>query len=262
MNSILEFQKYKNENKPISVVTCYDYWSARIIEESNIDAVLVGDSASMVMHGFENTVNADIHMMESHVAAVRRGLKNKVIIGDMPFLAHRKGLKDLMLSVDKLIKAGAQAIKIEGANGHIKSIAHVAESGVPVMGHIGLTPQSIHQLGGYKVQGRNDKTADELVNDAKSLENAGCFGIVLELVPAELAKRITKELTTPTIGIGAGKYTSGQVLVLQDLLGMNKDFSPKFLRTFMNGFQLIQTALNNYDESVKGKSFPDKKESY
>lgn len=262
MKSILEFRKYKEIKRPISVVTCYDFWSARIIEESNIDAVLVGDSASMVVHGFESTVNANIQMMENHVAAVRRGLKNKVIIGDMPFLAHRKGLKELMQNVERLIKAGAQAVKIEGANGQLKSIEHVAESGVPVMGHIGLTPQSIHKLGGYKVQGKNSENADELIENAKSLESAGCFAVVLELVPATLAKRITEELSIPTIGIGAGKYTSGQVLVLQDMLGMNKDFNPKFLRTFMDGYTLVQSALNNYSESVKSGNFPNNEESY
>ena len=262
MNSILDFQKYKKKNKPISVITCYDYWSAKIISETSIDSVLVGDSVSMVMHGFDSTVSADLQMMQSHVAAVRRGLNNKLIIADMPFLAHRRGMRELMNGVDTLIKAGAHAVKIEGANGQLKAIKHVAESGVPVMGHLGLTPQSINQLGGYKVQGKTSDKAEALISDAKALEDAGCFAIVLELVPAELAKRITEELTIPTIGIGAGKFTSGQVLVLQDMLGMNKEFKPKFLRTFMDGYDLIKAALNSYDENVKSSAFPNNQESF
>lgn len=253
---------FKKNNKPISVITCYDYTSARIISETNIDAVLVGDSVAGIMHGYDSTVNANIEMMCFHVSAVKRGLKNKFLIADMPFLEHRKGLERLTDSVDRLMKCGAQAVKIEGANGNLDAIKHVVGSGVPVMGHIGLTPQSIHQLGGYKVQGKDVKQADELIKDAKALEAAGCFAIVLELVPAHLAKKITEEINIPTIGIGAGPHTSGQVLVLHDMLGMNNDFKPKFLKTFMNGFDEIRNAVDKYDEEVKQRKYPSEKESF
>lgn len=262
MISVSDFKKYKNENKPISMITCYDYWSAKIIDQTDIDVVLVGDSVSMVMHGHANTTGADLEMMRLHIAAVKKGLTKKFLIADMPFLAHRKGLDRLMDAVDIIVKAGAQAIKIEGANGHLELIAHIVNSGVPVMGHLGLTPQSINQLGGYKVQGKENKQAEQLLKDAKLLEEAGIFGLVLELVPAQLAKKITDEVSIPTIGIGAGPHTSGQVLVLQDLLGMDNVFSPKFLRTYLNGHELIKGALNNYNKDVKANSFPSIEESF
>lgn len=262
MKTVLEFQKIKQEGKKISVVTCYDYWSARIIDESDIDAVLVGDSAAMVMHGFETTINAEIDMMRYHVAAVRRGLKNKLLIADMPFLVHRKGLNVLMDAIDVLFKAGAQAVKIEGADDNIELIEHLVKSGIPVMGHLGLTPQSVHQIGGYKLQGKDIQTAEKIINDSKLLEKAGCFSIVLEMVPTEIAKQITNDLTIPTIGIGAGPYTNGQVLVLQDLLGMSKNFEPKFLRKYLNGYELIKEALNKFNNDVKNQNYPNKNESY
>lgn len=262
MKNITEFQKYKNENKLISVITCYDYWSAKIINETDIDAVLVGDSAAMVMHGFDTTVNANMQMMVYHIEAVKRGVKNKLIIGDMPFLSYRKSLIETMNNVEQYMKAGSDAVKIEGANGHLEYIKHIVDSGVPVMGHLGLTPQSIHQLGGYKVQAKNKTAADKLKIYAKQLEDAGCFSIVLELIPADLGKEVTESLSIPTIGIGAGKYTSGQVLVLQDMLGMNKEFNPKFLRKYINGFDLLKGALNNFNEDVKNKNFPNEEESF
>ena len=262
MKTVQEFLAYKNLNKKISVVTCYDYWSAAIIDESDIDAVLVGDSAAMVMHGFDTTVNAELDMMCYHVAAVKRGLPNKFLIADMPFLAHKKEINLIVDSVDRLMKAGAQAIKIEGANGNTELIGHLIQAGVPVMGHLGLTPQSVHKFGGFKLQGQDEISSEKLLNDARLLEEAGCFSIVLEMIPAELAKRITDAIEIPTIGIGAGPHTSGQVLVLMDLLGLLKGFNPKFLRKYLNGFDIIKEALNNYNIDVKEKKFPDLKESY
>ncbi|MCF8240538.1 MAG: 3-methyl-2-oxobutanoate hydroxymethyltransferase [Melioribacteraceae bacterium] len=262
MNSVKEFAKMKNDNKKISVVTCYDYWSAKILDKTNIDAVLVGDSAAMVMHGYETTVNADIEMMAFHINAVKRGIKNKLIIGDMPFLAHKKGIDQLVENVDTIMKAGANAVKIEGADGNLESIEYLVKSGVPVMGHLGLTPQSVNQLGGFKLQGKENGAAQKIINDAKLLEEAGCFSVVLELVPAELARNITEIISIPTIGIGAGPHTSGQVLVLHDLLGMDDEFKPKFLRKYLNGFQLIKDAVNQYDDDVKNSKFPNGKESY
>ena len=262
MKTIQGFQIMKNEKKKISLVTCYDYWSARIIDESDIDAVLVGDSAAMVMHGFETTVNAELEMMCYHIEAVKRGLKNKFLIGDLPFLAHRKNLNYLMESVDRFMKAGAQAVKIEGADGNLEMIEHLVKSGVPVMGHLGLTPQSVHQLGGFKLQGKDELTAKKIFQDSLLLQQAGCFSIVLEMIPAEAAKKITDELEIPTIGIGAGPFTSGQVLVFHDLLGLNKNFNPKFVRKYLNGYDLIKTALNNFNKDIKEEKFPGINESY
>ncbi|HLG32236.1 MAG TPA: 3-methyl-2-oxobutanoate hydroxymethyltransferase [Ignavibacteriaceae bacterium] len=262
MKSVKDFEKYKKDKKAISVITCYDYWTAKIIDETEVDAVLVGDSAAMVMHGFETTVNASMQMMCYHIEAVKRGIKNKLIIGDMPFLSYKKSLTETMDNVDLFMKSGADAVKIEGVNGHIEYIKRIVDSGVPVMGHLGLTPQSIHQLGGYKIQAKDKTAADTLIKNAKQLEDAGCFSIVLELIPAILAKDVTEMLKIPTIGIGAGKFTSGQVLVLQDMLGMNKDFNPIFLRKYLNGYDLIKKSLNKYNEEVKSKKFPRDEESY
>lgn len=262
MKNILDFTKMKAAAEPISVVTCYDTWSAQIISHTPIDAVLVGDSASMVMHGFDSTVHAEVTMMAYHVAAVKRGLTNKFLVADLPFLAHRKGKRFLMDSIDKLMKAGAQAVKIEGADGLLDTLEYVVKSGVPVMGHLGLTPQSHHQLGGFKLQGAQDKSATNIQEMSKQLEDVGVFSLVLEMVPAALAQKITAALSVPTIGIGAGPHTDGQVLVLHDLLGMNMDFEPKFLRKYMDGHSLIKDALERYHGDVKEKRFPAAKESY
>ncbi|MBN1639051.1 MAG: 3-methyl-2-oxobutanoate hydroxymethyltransferase [Ignavibacteriales bacterium] len=262
MKNIHDFIKMKKNEELISFITCYDYWSARIINETNIDAILVGDSVSMVMHGYETTINADINMLELHVKAVRRGAKDKFIVADMPFLAHKKGIKNTMNNVDILMKAGANAIKVEGAEGQLDILEYIIKSGVPVMGHLGLTPQSINIFGGYKVQAKEETEMNKLLSSAISLQDVGCFSIVLELVPSSIAKKITEQLNIPTIGIGAGPDTSGQVLVLHDMLGLNKEFKPKFLREYLNGFELIKTAIENYDNEVKSKKFPTEKESY
>ncbi len=262
MKSVKGFQKLKDEGQKITMTTCYDYWSAQIINESNIDAVLVGDSTAMVMHGFETTVNATIEMMTFHTAAVRRGLKDKFLIADMPFLAHKKGREYLVQAVEALFKAGAQAVKIEGGTEIADDVNFLVKSGIPVMGHLGLTPQSVNQFGGFKIQGKSQEKAEEIINSAKALEEAGCFAIVLEMVPASLAKSVTEALNIPTIGIGAGKFTSGQILVLQDLLGLTKAFSPKFLRKYLNGYEVILNSLNQYANDVCSMKFPEEKESF
>lgn len=262
MKTIHDFQKAKTSGQRISMVTCYDYWSAQIISQTHIDAVLVGDSASMVIHGFESTVYAEVQMMAYHVAAVKRGLRDKFLIADLPFLAHRKGKRFLMDSIDKLMKAGAQAIKIEGADGMLDTIKFVVKSGLPVMGHLGLTPQSYHQLGGFRLQGVEASTAGRITGFSEKLQDAGVFALVLEMVPAGLAEQITRRLRIPTIGIGAGAQTNGQVLVLQDLLGMSKDFHPKFLRKYLDGHTLIMEALNAFDKDIKQGDFPGPNESY
>jgi 3-methyl-2-oxobutanoate hydroxymethyltransferase len=262
MNQISDFQNHKLTKKKISMVTCYDSWSAKIISDSQIDCVLVGDSLAMVMHGYNSTLPATIEMMALHTSAVARSLKGKFLVGDMPFLSYRKSLDENMNAIESIMKAGAQSIKLEGAAGNLDLISHVVESGVPVMGHIGLTPQSIHQLSGFKVQGKNPADFDRIFQEAKQLEKAGCFAVVLECVPADLAKSITAELKIPTIGIGAGVDCDGQVLVLQDMLGMQKDFKPKFLRRYLDGFEIVQSALNHFHNDVTNNNFPNQEESY
>ncbi len=260
--NILDFQRKKSAGEKISMVTCYDNSFAKIVAGSSIDTILVGDSLAMVMHGYDTTLNASVNLMALHTRAVAKAASNKFIVGDMPFLSYRSGLKTGMEAVRKLMQAGAHAVKLEGADGNIDFVKHCVQSGVPVMGHLGLTPQSIHQLGGFKVQGKNPEAFQKLIDDALALQEAGCFALVLECVPAPLAKKITETLKIPTIGIGAGADTDGQVLVLQDLLGMNNAFSPKFLRKYLDGYKLIQEALNHYHEDVVAKSFPLEKESY
>jgi len=262
MKNINGFKKLKSESKKISMVTCYDYWSAEIIDQSDIDAVLVGDSVAMVMHGFNTTINATVDMMVMHTVAVRRGLKNKFLISDLPFLAHKKGKERLVDSVDAIFKAGAEAIKIEGADGVLDDIQYLVSSGIPVMGHLGLTPQSVHKFGGFTVQGESKTEAEKIIVEAKKLEDSGIFALVLEMLPSEIAKTITESLSIPTIGIGAGNYTSGHILVLQDMLGLNEKFNPKFLRKYFAGYEGIKLALNDYNIEVKENLFPSEKESY
>lgn len=265
MNAMLNaynFIEKKKNNQKISMITCYDYSFAKVINESEIDCILVGDSAAMVMHGYPNTIGASNEMMVYHTMAVAKGAPNKFIVGDLPFLSYRKSLDENMKSVELLMKAGAQALKLEGAAGNIELIKHIVSSGVPIMGHLGLTPQSVHTLGGFKVQGKDQNSQELILTEAKKLEEAGCFSLVLECVPAELAKKITQELHIPTIGIGAGAGTDGQVLVLQDLLGFSTEFRPKFLRHFMNGKSQFLEAFNHYHKAVANVSYPNEKESY
>jgi 3-methyl-2-oxobutanoate hydroxymethyltransferase len=260
--NMLDFQKMRNEGRKISMVTCYDYSSARTVAESNIDCILVGDSLAMVMHGHPTTLTATTAMMAMHTAAVARGAPAKFIVADLPFLSYRKGLKDAMDSVQELMSAGAHAVKLEGVRGHAEIVRHITDSGVPVMGHLGLTPQSINMLGGMKVQARTDAAVEILVEQARELEDFGCFSLVLECVPSEAARKVTDLLKIPTIGIGAGASVSGQVLVYHDVLGLNPGFKPKFLRTYADTFAVIQAALNAYGRDVKDGSFPSDGECY
>jgi len=260
--NVLEFIAKKASGNKISMVTCYDHWSAKIIAETRVDSILVGDSLAMVVYGHDTTLSATPEMMARHVQAVSKGAPKKFIIGDMPFPSFRMGVTEAMKTVDLLMKAGAHAVKLEGVLGHEDVIEHIVKSGVPVMGHLGLTPQSIHQFGGFKVQGRNESAAEQLLKQAIQLEDLGAFGIVIECVPSSVAKKMTEAIDIPTIGIGAGPHVDGQVLVLQDLLGMNKEFRPKFLKTFFTGFDSIAEALNHYDDEVKTHAFPNESQSY
>lgn len=252
MRRVTDFARYRAEGEPIALLTCYDAWSARLLAGSDVDAVLVGDSVAMVMHGYESTVHATTAMMALHTAAVRRGIGDRFVIADVPFPLHRMGKKEALRCVDALMKAGASAVKIEGVAGHLEVIEHIVGSGVPVMGHLGLTPQSVHQLGGYRTQGRDAAQARQIEADALALEQAGAFALVLECIPAELAQRITGKLGIPTIGIGSGPHCSGQILVLHDLLGFSGDQQPGFVRPAMDGAGQIRAALRQYVQQVKG----------
>jgi 3-methyl-2-oxobutanoate hydroxymethyltransferase len=262
MQDVHEFARAKIEGRKISIVTAYDAWSARIVARSNVDAILVGDSAAMVIHGYQTTVPATVRLMAAHTRAVARGADGKFLIADLPFLSFRKGLDAAMRAVEALVRSGANAVKLEGVDGHEDVIARIVGSGVPVMGHVGLTPQSVNQFGGFRVQGRSAMDAARIVRQAQVLQDLGCFAIVLECVPAELGARITSEVTCPTIGIGAGASTDGQVLVLHDLLGLDTARRPRFVRRYIDGERLVACALDQFDADVKHARFPTAAESY
>lgn len=252
----------KNTDEKVVMVTCYDYWSSKILKDTDIDCILVGDSSAIVMQGEFTTINATTDIIAFHTRAVAKGCNNKFIVADMPFLSYRSGMESAMKTVQTLMQSGAHAVKLEGADGNLELIQYIVESGVPVMGHLGLTPQMLHQLGGYKVQGRTQAQQEKLLEQAKALEKAGCFAIVLECISSEIATTITKEVSIPTIGIGAGANTDGQVLVLQDLLGCFQDFKPKFVKQYMNGVELIQKAVNQFATEVNHHDFPGKEHEY
>jgi 3-methyl-2-oxobutanoate hydroxymethyltransferase len=262
MRTICEFARFKAEGRRISMTTAYDAWSARLVAQSDIDAVLVGDSAAMVVHGRPTTLSATVGLMALHTRAVASSAAGKVVIADLPFLSCRMGIRKAMTAVGALVRSGAQAVKLEGIDGHEDVIRHIVGSGVPVMGHIGLTPQSVHALGGFRVQGKNDDDAARLLRQARTLEELGCFAIVLECVPADLARHITSGLTLPTIGIGAGAGTDGQILVLQDLWGVDSTHRTRFVRRYLDGERVLTDALNRYSADVKEARFPAPEESY
>lgn len=255
--NIHDFKRNKEKLKKISMLTCYDYPSACIVAESNVDCILVGDSVAMAVHGHSSTIMATMEMMVLHTAAVSRGLNQQFLISDLPFLSHRCSQTDTIQNVRQLLQAGAHAVKIEGADDDVcQTISYLVTAGIPVMGHIGLTPQSLHQLGGYKVQGKDEDQALRLLEEAKSLQAAGCFALVIECVPKLLAKTITSALTIPTIGIGAGVETDGQVLVWHDMLGLQTQFKPRFIKQFTQGKEMFLAALNAYVMQVQHAQFP------
>ena len=262
MYNFERFSKTGAKQKKITMVTCYDHWSAKIMDKTEVDSVLVGDSLAMVMHGHPNTLHASIEMMALHTQAVARGITKKIIVADMPFMSTRGSLDNSMNAAKALMTAGAHAIKIEGADGHEDLIKHLVKSGVPVVGHLGLTPQSVFTLGGFKVQGRTDEQVTQLIKDAKNLESVGCVSLVLECIPAQVAELLTKELSISTIGIGAGAATDGQVLVLQDLMDLNGGFRPKFLRTFAAGESVFTEAINGFCKEVAQSTYPSESETY
>ena len=260
--NILEIRSCKEQSRKLAMVTCYDYWSAKILSESRVDMILVGDSGAMIMQGYEDTIPATVELMATFVAAVKRGAPKKFIVADLPFLAFRSDLATNIRGVQTLMQAGAQAVKLEGYDGNHEFIRHLVESGVPVMGHLGLTPQSVNSLGGFRVQGRSEEQGKKILEQARGLEKAGCFSVVLECVPGDLASEITSTLKISTIGIGAGLGCDGQVLVLHDLLGLNQGFKPKFLRQYLDGTQLIRSAVEAYCADVGEGKFPSAGETY
>ena len=263
MTSVREFARFKADGRKISIVTAYDAWSAQLVARSRVDAILVGDSVAMVVHGHETTVAATVRLMALHTRAVSRAATGKFLIADLPFLSFRKGISAAMTAAGALVTSGAQAVKLEGVVGHERIIRHIVESGIPVMGHVGLTPQSVHQLGGFRVQGKTDRDAGSILRQARALQDLGCFALVVECVPSDLAARLTSELTIPTISIGAGPCTDGQVLVLHDLWGVSPgDATPRFVRRYLDGGRLLTHALDEYDADVKNGTFPAAEESY
>jgi len=248
----------KKNGEKIVMLTAYDCPTASIISDCGVDAVLVGDSLGMTVLGFENTTPVNMEHMVHHTAAVVRGGGGQLIIADMPFLSYHCGIPDAVLNAGRLIaKGGASAVKLEGGREILHEIEAILRAGIPVMGHIGLTPQSVNKLGGYKYQGKTEEDAEKLLKDAKALEKTGCFAIVLECVPKALARKISSELTIPTIGIGAGVDCDGQVLVFHDMVGLNTGHVPSFVKKYADVAEVIKNAVCEYSKDVKNKVFPN-----
>lgn len=253
----------KEAKQKISMMTCYDFSFAKIIDQTSIDVVLVGDSLGNVMLGLENTLPVTLEHMIHHSAAVSRGLTRAFLCGDMPFMSYQISPAQALESAGRLVKEGfCHGVKLEGGREIAAQVRSIVGAGIPVMGHLGLTPQSVHALSGYKVQGRSAEARRSLVENAKILEDSGAFSVVLELVPADLAAEVTAALSIPTIGIGAGPSCDGQVLVLHDMLGFSNDFSPKFLKKYADIERIAREALQSYDNEVKSSVFPDAQHSF
>jgi 3-methyl-2-oxobutanoate hydroxymethyltransferase len=253
----------KSSGEKISMLTAYDYTMARIIDDAGIDVILVGDSASNVMAGYDTTVPMTLDHMVYHASCVVRGVNRALVIADLPFMSYQVTAKEALISAGRMMKeAGVHGIKVEGGKPIVKTVQKIVEAGIPVMGHLGLTPQSIYKFGTYKVRATEDSEAHALIEDAKSLEEAGCFSIVLEKIPAKLAAKVTKELAIPTIGIGAGADCDGQVLVTHDMLGLNKEFNPRFLRRYADMHTVMTEAVQKYAEDIKKGDFPNEDEQY
>jgi len=261
--TILDIKKMKIEGEKITVLTAYDYGMASILDECNIDMILVGDSLGNVILGYDTTLPVTMEDMLHHTKAVSRAAQNALIVADMPFLSYQVSPEAALANAGRFLKeANAQAIKLEGGEEQVETVHKITSAGIPVMTHLGLTPQSIHQLGGYKVQGKKEDAAEKMIRDAKSLEEAGAFSLVLECVPEKLAAEITRSISIPTIGIGAGVHCDGQVLVINDMLGMYERMTPKFVKKFAHLNLEIKKAVKNYIEEVKHGTFPDGEHSF
>lgn len=262
-NTVTTFLKAKQEGKKLSMLTAYDYSTAKLINSANIDAILVGDSLGNVILGYEDTISVTMEDMIHHSKAVARGATDTMVVVDMPFMSYQTSDYDALKNAGRLMKEGrANAVKLEGGQDMVSRIEAIVSAGIPVMGHLGLTPQSVNALGGYRVQGKTEESAKRLVEDAIAIEKAGVFAIVLECVPAELAEFISEKLTVPTIGIGAGSGCDGQVLVYQDMLGMFSDYVPKFVKRFADVGDIFIQAFKDYDSEVKLGTFPSEEHTY
>jgi 3-methyl-2-oxobutanoate hydroxymethyltransferase len=261
--NISQIKEFKNKGQKFAMLTAYDYSTARIVDEAGIPLILVGDSLGMVVLGYESTIPVTMEDMLHHTKAVVRGTKKALIVGDMPFMTYTISVEDAMRNAARFIQeAGAQAIKLEGGVTVAPAVKRIVDAGIPVMGHIGLTPQSVNQLSGYKIQGKTAETANKLIEDASALEQAGAFAVVLETVPAPLAVLITQRIGIPTIGIGAGPGCDGQVQVINDLLGSFSDFVPKHAKQYARMSDIIMKAVTEYQNEVKSGFFPTEKHSF
>ncbi len=261
--TINDFKKYKEAGTPLSMITCYDFPFAKIIDQTDIDVVLVGDSLGNVIAGYPNTIAVTLDQMIYHTEIVRRGLPSRFLIADMPFMSYHISVDDTLRNAGRVMKeTGANAIKLEGGRDFAPTITALVKASIPVMGHLGLTPQSVHKLGGYSVQGKDEDARKTIIEDARILVDCGVCSMVLEKVPEELAKEISETIPVPTIGIGAGRYCDGQVLVLHDMLGMDESFRPKFLKTYASLFDISKKAIQEYHDEVRGKKFPEEKHAY
>ncbi|EGT5369334.1 3-methyl-2-oxobutanoate hydroxymethyltransferase [Clostridioides difficile] len=262
-NTIQTFKNAKYEGKKLSMLTAYDYSIAKIMDDCDINGILIGDSLGMVIKGEENTLSVTIDEIIYHTKAVKNGVKNALIVSDMPFLSYHVSIEDAVKNAGRLIKeGGAHAVKLEGGSNVIKQIESIVNAQIPVMGHLGLTPQSVNSFGGFKVQGNTSETARQLIEDAKLIEKAGAFSIVLEGVPTKIAEMVTNSISIPTIGIGAGINCDGQILVYQDMLGMFGDFVPKFVKQYANIGDIMKYSIKNYILEVNTGAFPQEKHSF
>jgi len=256
-------QKMKESNERISMITAHDFPFAKIFDKAGVDIILVGDSASNVMAGHETTLPITLDQMIYHAASVVRGVDRSLVTVDLPFGSYQGNSKEALISTIRIMKeTGAHSIKLEGGEEVSESVKRIISSGIPVMGHLGLTPQSIYKFGTYTVRAREEMEAEKLKRDALLLQEAGCFAVVLEKIPAALARQVSESLSIPTIGIGAGKYCDGQVLVMHDMLGINTEFKPRFLRNYLNLNEQVTTAVQRYIHDVKSKDFPNDNEQY
>ena len=259
----LRLTEMKQRGEKIAMLTTYDYSTAKIVDAAGVDVILVGDSAANVMAGYETTLPITLDMMIYHARSVTRGAKRALVVVDLPFGTYQGNSKVALDSAIRIMKeTEADSVKIEGGEEILESVQRIISAGIPVMGHLGLTPQSIHKFGTYNVRAKEEAEAEKLIHDAHLLQEAGCFAIVLEKIPAALAERVTKELTIPTIGIGAGSATDGQVLVVHDMLGITNDFSPRFLRRYADLHGVMSEAISHYVSDVKTQEFPNEKEQY
>ena len=262
-NTVLTFKEAKEKHEKLTMLTAYDYSTAKLIDEAGINSILVGDSLGMVCLGYEDTLSVTMEDMIHHTRAVSRGAKNALVVADMPFMSYQTSVYDAVVNAGRLMKEGrAQAVKLEGGKEVVEQIKAIVNASIPVVAHIGLTPQSINAFGGFKVQGKSEEAAKRLLEEARAVEEAGAFAVVLECVPAKLAEFISKKISIPTIGIGAGAGCDGQVLVYQDMLGMYSDFVPKFVKQYAKVGEVMKKAFEEYIKEVKDGVFPEEKHTF